>query len=90
MSLLLWQQRPDIGPTAQRGAAMTYVASTGKTLLWGGLGDEGSSKEAWEFEGDGWVQVGDTGPRPIAGAATRSVPSRTRAASSGEDRQTFP
>jgi hypothetical protein len=62
MSLLLWQQRPDIGPTAQRGAAMTYVASTGKTLLWGGLGDEGSSKEAWEFEGDCWVQVGEYRP----------------------------
>lgn len=47
---------------------MTHVASTGRTLLWGGLGDEGFSNETWEWDGEGWVQVGDTGPRPIEGA----------------------
>jgi hypothetical protein len=68
MSLLLWQQRQDIGPTARRGAAIAYMASTGKSLLWGGLGDEGFSNETWEWDGEGWVQVGDTGPRPFEGA----------------------
>lgn len=68
MSLLLWQQRQDIGPTGRRGAAMAYMGSTEKTLLWGGLDDQGFSNETWEWDGEGWVQVGDTGPRAIEGA----------------------
>lgn len=67
MSLLLWQQRQDIGPTARRGAAMAYTASTEKTLLWSG-GEKGTAyNDTWEWDGEGWVQVADTGPRPIEG-----------------------
>lgn len=68
MSLLLWQQRQDIGPIARRGAAMAYMASTEKTLLWGGLGDQGFFDDTWEWDGEGWVQVADTGPTAFEGA----------------------
>jgi hypothetical protein len=67
MSLLLWQQRQDIGPAARRGAPMAYVASTEKTLLWGGLGDQGYFNDTWEWDGEGWVQVADTGPSAMEG-----------------------
>jgi hypothetical protein len=67
MSLLLWQQRQDIGPTARRGAAMAYVAPTEKMLLWGGLGLQGYFNDTWEWDGEGWVQVADTGPSAMEG-----------------------
>jgi hypothetical protein len=37
--------------------------STEKALLWGGLDDQGFSNETWEWDGEGWVHVGDTGHR---------------------------
>jgi hypothetical protein len=45
--------------------AMVYMSSVEKSVLWGGysgnpLGD------TWEWDGDGWVQVADTGPAPFA------------------------
>ena len=57
---------------------MTHMASTGKTLLWGGATGVGYAGDTWEWDGDGWVQVADTGPAPIiyAGMAfdsTRNV-----------------
>jgi hypothetical protein len=42
---------------------MVYMSSVGKTLLWGGYGDD-LFGDTWEWDGDGWVQVADTGPTP--------------------------
>lgn len=66
MPRLLWQQRQDIGPAPRMGAAMVYMTS--RTLLWGG-GDSGAFfGDTWEWDGEGWVQVADTGPAPFAWA----------------------
>jgi hypothetical protein len=47
---------------------MTYTASTERMLLWGGLGDQGFFNDTWEWDGEGWVQVADTGPGAFEGA----------------------
>jgi hypothetical protein len=65
MARLLWQQRQDIGPAPRFGAAMVYMASTARTLLWGGY-DNQYLGDTWEWDGEGWVQVEDTGPTPFA------------------------
>lgn len=66
MARLLWQQRQDIGPAARIGAAMVYMASTARTLLWGGYDDSTPLLgDTWEWDGGGWVQVEDTGPAPF-------------------------
>ena len=41
---------------------MAFISSTGKTLLWGGAADTGYMGDTWEWDGEGWVQVADTGP----------------------------
>lgn len=66
MARLLWQQRQDIGPPARIGAAMVYMASTARSLLWGGVDDSNAFGDTWEWDGEGWVQVEDTGPAPNA------------------------
>jgi hypothetical protein len=66
MGRLLWQQRQDIGPAARRGAAMVYAASSARSLLWGGGTDSTVFGDTWEWDGEGWVQVADTGPAPNA------------------------
>jgi galactose oxidase-like protein len=68
MARLLWQQRQDIGPAARRGAAMAFMAATERVLLWGGLGEQTFLNDTWEWDGDGWIQVADTGPSPVEGA----------------------
>jgi Galactose oxidase, central domain len=45
---------------------MTYVSSTGTTLLWGGHDGTAFFGDTWEWDGSGWVQVADTGPAPFA------------------------
>jgi hypothetical protein len=65
MARLLWQQRQDIGPPARIGAAMVYMASTARSILWGG-GGLNVFGDTWEWDGEGWVQVEDTGPAPSA------------------------
>ena len=55
---------------------MAYQSSTGRTLLWGGLAvGTGSGRDTWEWDGDGWIQVADTGPESMiyAGLAFDSV-----------------
>jgi len=42
---------------------MVYMAT--RTLLWGGGGDGTSFADTWEWDGEGWVQVADTGPDPF-------------------------
>jgi hypothetical protein len=61
MARLLWQQRQDIGPAARFGSPIVYMASLQKSVLWGGGSGFG---DTWEWDGDGWVQVADTGPAP--------------------------
>jgi hypothetical protein len=70
MALLLWQQRQDIGPAPRAAAATAHLEATGKTLLWGGGGGQ-EFNDTWEWDGEGWVQVADTGPTPtyLAGMA---------------------
>jgi hypothetical protein len=38
---------------------MAYTEPTARTLLWGGAPSAG---DTWEWDGEGWVQVADTGP----------------------------
>jgi hypothetical protein len=63
MARLLWQQRQDIGPPNRIGASMVYMASRGRTLFWGGYG-LGYQGDTWEWDGEGWAQLADTGPAP--------------------------
>jgi hypothetical protein len=44
---------------------MVYMASTARSLLWGG-GGLNVFGDTWEWDGEGWVQVQDTGPAPSA------------------------
>jgi hypothetical protein len=66
MARLLWQQRQDIGPAARTYAGMTFVSSKGRSLLFGGYTDGSQSflSDTWEWDGEEWVQVADTGPTP--------------------------
>jgi hypothetical protein len=77
MMRVLWQQKQDIGPAARVAAAMVYNASTARTLLWGGYDVFAGIRfgDTWEWDGEGWVQVADTGPAPtaFAGLAFDSV-----------------
>jgi hypothetical protein len=66
MPRLLWQQRQDIGPAARVGAAMVYMTSRERSLLCGGGDDQTVFRDTWEWDGEGWVQVEDTGPTPNA------------------------
>jgi hypothetical protein len=66
MARLLWQQRQDIGPSNRVGPSMVYMASRGRTLLWGGYAALGFQGDTWEWDAEGWVQVADTGPPPTA------------------------
>jgi hypothetical protein len=56
-------------------AAMVYMTSTDRSLLWGGFNESQVFGDTWEWDGEGWVQVEDTGPAPYlhAGLAFDSV-----------------
>jgi hypothetical protein len=47
---------------------MTYITSANRTVLFGGNFNEAPYYfgDTWEWDGDGWVQVSDTGPTPRA------------------------
>jgi hypothetical protein len=45
---------------------MVYMAPATRTLLWGGRGSGMFFGDTWEWDGEGWVQVADTGPAPFA------------------------
>jgi len=64
---LLWQQREDTGPASRANLTMAYEASASRTILFGGVhwGDYLKAfNDTWEWGGDGWVQLADTGPSP--------------------------
>ncbi|HUQ20001.1 MAG TPA: kelch repeat-containing protein, partial [Gemmatimonadaceae bacterium] len=67
MSQLLWTQKQDVGPAARSNSAMAFDSTKDRTLLFGGAlaGPAGStpSHDTWEWDGDNWTQVADTGPR---------------------------
>jgi hypothetical protein len=55
---------------------MVYMDSSQRTLLWGGAGFVQTAGryagsrfygDTWEWDGESWVQVADTGPAPNAG-----------------------
>jgi hypothetical protein len=60
MGRLLWQQRHDIGPAARSLPAMVYMGSSGRTLL--GFNGFVQFYDTWGWDGEGWVQVAETGP----------------------------
>jgi hypothetical protein len=70
---------------------MVYVASTGKTVLWGGFDSTGPYGDTWEWDGSGWVQVADTGPAPFGavGLAFDSIRNATVLFSSDENSTAF-
>jgi hypothetical protein len=45
---------------------MVYMAPSARSLLWGGRGLSLRFSDTWEWDGEGWVQVADTGPAPRA------------------------
>lgn len=60
-----WQQTfPAHSPSARSGHTMTYDAGRGVTLLFGGLGRGGASKEVWEWNGSDWSLVTTMGASP--------------------------
>ncbi len=58
---------------------MVYAAPTARSLLWGGGDKSTLFGDTWEWDGEGWVQVADTGPAPFGfvGLAFDSVRSVT-------------
>jgi galactose oxidase-like protein len=66
MSRFLWTQKEDIGPSARFGHAMTYDPVRSRTILFGGslfIGNQvGTVNDTWEWNGEFWTQIADTGP----------------------------
>jgi Galactose oxidase, central domain len=66
MSRFLWTQKEDIGPSARFGHAMTYDAVRSRTILFAGSllagGQVASVSDTWEWNGEFWTQIADTGP----------------------------
>jgi hypothetical protein len=62
---LLWQQREDTGPASRAYPTMAYEAPASRTILFGGVhwGDYYKTfNDTWGWDGEGWVQLADTGP----------------------------
>ena len=51
-----WVQSKVSGPNARNGAAVTYDASRGKLILFGGRTEDGVSGETWEWNGGRWEE----------------------------------
>ena len=66
MSRFLWTQKEDIGPSARFGHAMAYDSVRSRTILFGGSlligGASGSVNDTWEWNGEFWTQMADSGP----------------------------
>jgi hypothetical protein len=77
-----WTQVADDGPAARDGAALAYDASRPRILLFGGRTSTAPamfSADSWEWDGEAWVQVQDTGPAPRSGHALAFDTPRGRA-----------
>jgi hypothetical protein len=75
MARLLWTQRQDIGPAARGNHVMAYDGSRKVVVLFGGDTTDVSAQpqpsgeprffgDTWVWDGEGWLQVADIGPRP--------------------------
>jgi hypothetical protein len=66
MSRFLWTQKEDIGPSARSDHAMTYDSVRSRTILFGGNSPMGNVvvqvNDTWEWDGEFWTQMADTGP----------------------------
>jgi|GEM_PF-3489586 len=62
MAKFLWTQRQDIGPSARGGHALAFHPGRGRVILFGGAGRDGVLGDTWEWDGDLWTQVDDSGP----------------------------
>jgi len=65
MNPILWTQKQDAGPSARQFPAMAYDSSRGRTVLFGGgTGTTALTglNDTWEWDGEYWTQVADTGP----------------------------
>jgi hypothetical protein len=62
----IWIQVSNIGPSPRVNHAMTYDAARKRTVLFGGERSTGAEvlhfADTWEWNGEYWTQVSDTGP----------------------------
>ncbi len=62
----IWIQVSDIGPPPRERHAMAYDAGRQRLVLFGGLAGSGENlitlADTWEWNGEYWTQVSDTGP----------------------------
>ncbi|HET6794075.1 MAG TPA: hypothetical protein VFH45_06525, partial [Acidimicrobiales bacterium] len=71
----LWRQVQDMGPQPRYETAMDWCAARRRVTLWGGRADrfvDGKQwfhNDTWEWDGQLWVQVEDTGPTGRGGFA---------------------
>jgi hypothetical protein len=63
----IWIQMADFGPAARERHAMAFDSDRQRTVLFGGFvrdGTEWTAGDTWEWNGEFWTQVSDTGPSP--------------------------
>ena len=67
---LLWTQKQDVGPPGRIFPAMTFDATRGRAVLFGGqLAGATNTADTWSWDGADWTQVSDMGPSARAGSA---------------------
>jgi hypothetical protein len=63
-----WTQGSDIGPAPRRSHARAWDAKSEKVILFGGasqgMGGVPAFGDTWEWDGESWTQLDDTGPEP--------------------------
>ena len=60
-----WHQRAGTGPPARRFHAMAYDSARGVTVVYGGFGGPSPGAvldDTWEWDGNTWTRVAQTGP----------------------------
>ena len=81
-----WTQVSDMGPTPRRDFGMAWDNASQRVLLFGGAGaDPGANPNAvlavfgdtWEWDGESWTQVDDTGPAARFGFAVEEATFRS-------------
>ncbi len=78
-----WTQMADIGPSPRQGHALAYDLTRKRSVLFGGTslyryGEIRGLGDTWEWDGETWTQVDDTGPLPRAFTAMTYDPKRER------------
>ncbi|MDQ5868590.1 MAG: kelch repeat-containing protein [Thermoproteota archaeon] len=61
MESWLWTQKQDIGPSPRYYSSMAYDSSLKRVVLFGGYDGQGN-RDTWEWNGNEWTQMADTGP----------------------------